>query len=239
MTNSEPSATVSTLNDTLRQLDIREGETSQISDAEADFLFRFVREHKSESTLEVGCGLGKSAVSIMLGTGRTHTVVDPFQDNYESRGLANIQRAGLSDRLVFLPEYSRSALPRLLESGARFDFVFIDGSHRFDDIFVDFYYSDLLLSPGGFILFDDLWMRTARLVLAFIRSNRRDYSLVPGAPRTIAVVQKTSGDNRDGMYHREFYTPRSLVSHHAVSWLANGDSSLKTVARRLKSVVYR
>jgi predicted O-methyltransferase YrrM len=218
-------------------LDVRPGDTSQVSDADAKLLFRLVDEHGCTSTLEIGCGLGKSAVAIMLGTTGNHTVIDPCQANYGNRGLANIQRAGLSDRLVFVPEYSHAALPRLLDAGERFDFVFVDGSHRFDDVFVDFYYSDLLLSPRGFIVFDDLWMRTVRLVSAYIHANRSDYRFLHKTSRTLAVLQKTGIDARDRMYHREFYTPRGLVSQHAVTWLAEGDSSLKRLARRLKSAV--
>lgn len=227
------------LQDALVRLEIGERDTSQISDAEAGFLFHFTREHDVRRTLEVGCGLGKSAVAIMLGTDGTHVVVDPFQDNYDRRGLGNIDRAGLADRLEFREEYSRTALPALLAEGRQFDFVFVDGSHRFDDIFVDFYFSDLLLAPGGYVVFDDLWMRTAQLVLSYIRTNRPDYRPVAGAPRTLAVVQKSGEDARNGMFHREFYTPRGLVSHHAVSWLAKGDTPLKRTVRRFKSIVYR
>lgn len=223
----------------LARLEIGPRDRSQISDAEAAFLFRFVRDHDVAETLEIGCGLGKSAVSIMLGTGREHVVVDPFQANYDFRGVGNVERAGLGDRLEHRAERSATALPALLAEGRRFDFVFVDGSHRFDDILLDFTFADLLLRPGGSIVFDDLWMRTTQLVLAYIRTNRPDYALDPGAPRTLALVRKTGDDARDGMFHREFYTARGFVSHHAVTWLAGRDTPAKRVARRLKSALLR
>ncbi len=223
----------------LERLEIGPRDRSQISDAEAEFLFRFVRDHGVVDTLEVGCGLGKSAVSIMLGTGGKHIAIDPFQANYDFRGVRNVGRAGLADAFELRAEPSCTALPALLAEGRRFDFVFVDGSHRFDDILVDFTFADLLLRPGGHIVFDDLWMRTTQLALAYIRTNRPDYRRDPGAPRTLALVQKIGEDERNGMFHREFYTARGFVSHHAVTWLAGRDTPAKRVARRLKSALYR
>jgi hypothetical protein len=176
----------------------------------------------------------------MLATGRRHLVIDPFQDNYDRRGLGNVERAGLAGQLELIEERSCIALPRLAEAGRRFDFVFIDGSHRFDDIFVDFFYSDLLLDPHGYVVFDDLWMRTTRLVLSYIRTNRPDYTVTQVGPRSVGVVRKTGVDTRNGMFHREFYTGRSLLSHYGNTWLTgSGDSRLKDAARRLKSLVFR
>ena len=100
----------------LERLEIGPRDRSQISDAEAAFLFRFVRDHEVVDTLEVGCGLGKSAVSIMLGTGRAHVAVDPFQANYDFRGVRNVARAGLSDAFELRAERSCVALPALLVS---------------------------------------------------------------------------------------------------------------------------
>lgn len=234
-----PVRPVPELGPALAQLDIGPGDRSQISDDEAGFLFRFVGSEDVAATLEVGCGLGKSAVAIMLATEAPHTVIDPFQANYDFRGLKNIEQAGLADRLEFVPERSLTALPQLVGEERVYDVVFVDGSHRFDDILVDFTFADLLLRPGGAIVFDDLWMRTTQLVLSYVRTNRADYEPIRGIPRTLAAVRKVDDDRRDGMFHREFYTPRGLVSHHAVQWLADGDGPARRAARGLKRTLYR
>ncbi|HVW17958.1 MAG TPA: class I SAM-dependent methyltransferase [Solirubrobacteraceae bacterium] len=237
---SAPATAGPSIDEILARLDIRPEDDSAVGDAEARYLHELVVRLAPTATLEVGCGLGKSAAAIMAATTGRHIVIDPFQDNYDRRGISNIERAGFGERLDFIAEPSHVALPRLLAEGRRFDFVFIDGSHRFDDIFVDFYYADHLLTPGGVVVFDDLWMRTARLVLAFIRTNRPDYTEVPDVPRTFATVRKTGVDERNGMFHREFYTPRSLVSHNANLWITTGpDTRLKAALRRLKGLVYR
>ena len=60
-----------------------------------------------------------------------------------------------------------------------FDFIFVDGAHRFDDVLVDFY----LIRPsarkvGGLMVLDDIWMASIRtlspscLQTAHIRSFR-------------------------------------------------------------------
>ena len=64
-------------------------------------------------------------------------------------------------------------LCRCLSKAGKFDFIFIDGNHRFDDVLVDFYLSDQLISPGGLIVFDDMWMRSVRTTINFILTNRQ------------------------------------------------------------------
>jgi predicted O-methyltransferase YrrM len=217
--------------DALSSLDIEESDDAQITDHEAAFLFAFIRDRGIRRTLEVGCGLGKSAVAIMAATNEPHVVVDPFQDTFDRRGLANIRSAGFGDNLRFIEDLSSRALPRLLDQGERFEFVFIDGSHRFDDIFVDFYFSDMLLEPGGHVVFHDLWMRTTRLVDSYVSSNRADYVHVR-CPRTVAVVMKVGVDSRDETFHREFYTGRSFLTHHAITWFSSEpETRLKSLAR--------
>ena len=43
----------------------------------------------------------------------------------------------------------------LVEAGRSFDLIYIDGSHRRDDVMVDSLLAWSLLREGGFIIFDD------------------------------------------------------------------------------------
>jgi methyltransferase family protein len=65
-------------------------------------------------------------------------------------------------------------LPRLVEENEQFDLVYIDGSHLFEDVFIDTYYTGRLLSQGGVVAFDDCGDPHVRKVLAFLRSNLGD-----------------------------------------------------------------
>ena len=77
-----------------------------------------------------------------------------------------------------------------------FDFIFIDGYHRFDDVLVDFYLYAQLCAMGGFIVLDDMWMRSIQTVAAFVRSNRLDFRELHSAEGNICVFQRTSQDVR-------------------------------------------
>src|SRR5262249_10552735 len=101
-----------------------------------------------------------------------HTALDPFQkEAWDDSGLLAVERAGLSDYLDFRPEFSCVALPRLVEKGEQFDLVYVDGSHLFEDVFVDAYYTSRLLSEGGIVAFDDCRDAHVLKVIQFIRQN--------------------------------------------------------------------
>lgn len=62
-----------------------------------------------------------------------------------------------------------------MQSGREIDTVYVDGSHLFEDVFIDFYYSCRLLKEEGYILFDDSTDEHVKKVLGFIRSNMKDH----------------------------------------------------------------
>jgi hypothetical protein len=43
----------------------------------------------------------------------------------------------------------------MVAEGRRVDLAFIDGLHRHDQVFMEFYFVNRLLRPGGVVLFDD------------------------------------------------------------------------------------
>jgi hypothetical protein len=49
--------------------------------------------------------------------------------------------------------------------------VYIDGSHLFEDVFIDFYYVARLLRDGGIVAFDDCADSNVAKVLRFITRN--------------------------------------------------------------------
>jgi predicted O-methyltransferase YrrM len=153
---------VRTIDGQLRQLH------SNIGEAEGKFIQDVIRDLKPKCSIEIGCAYGVSSLFICealadVGAER-HIIIDPYQlgsghrgpdSGYEGIGLLNLKRAGL-DRIVdFHAELSFRCLPRLLEQGVMVDFAFVDGMHTFDYAFVDFFFLDKMLRPGGVIIFDD------------------------------------------------------------------------------------
>lgn len=57
--------------------------------------------------------------------------------------------------MEFYGEESQIVMPRLLAEGRQLDFVFLDGNHRFEGVFVDLFYSGRLLTEGGAVFVDD------------------------------------------------------------------------------------
>jgi predicted O-methyltransferase YrrM len=194
---------------------------SSIKDAEAEFIYRLVARERLSRTLEVGFAYAKSGAHIMAASAAPHVAIDPFQAAFDDVGLQNIDRLGLSGKLEFYRDYSHSVLPDLLKAGRTFDFAFIDGGHRFDEIFVDVYYTDLLLERGGYILLHDTWMRSTCLVESYLKRNRRDYEPIPTGLRNLSLLRKAGQDRRDWRHFKEFYTLKSFVTHRVVNLLIN------------------
>jgi predicted O-methyltransferase YrrM len=144
------------------------------------FIQKTMRERKPERTLEVGLAFGASTLVFCsehdrLGheASKQHTAIDPIQPYqlYDEAGVYAVERAGLVSFLDYHPEYSEFALPRLLGEGRRYDFIYIDGSHLFENVLIDAFYCAKLLTDGGLIAFDDCADPHVAKVITFIRSN--------------------------------------------------------------------
>ena len=189
-----------------------------VSVEEGTFLQRLVRDRGATRTIEIGFAYGGSTAAIMSGHDPArpecrHTSIDPYQETFGNLGLSNMERLGFGDRLDFRRDRSDAVIPALRAEGLRFDVAFIDGNHRFDDILVDFCLVDQVLRVGGTVILHDTWMRSTRMVQAFIRRNRRDYAEERGGPANLAVFRKVDHDRRDWHHFAEFYTLRGMVSH--------------------------
>lgn len=136
-------------------------------------------ELKPRRTMEIGLCFGGSCLVFTAGhreLGRApeqqHIALDPFQSEaWDDCGLLAVERAGLAGYLDFRPRFSHSELPRLLDQKASFDLVYVDGSHLFEDVFIDLFYVSRLLAPDGVMVFDDSPDPHVQKVLRFLRAN--------------------------------------------------------------------
>src|SRR5262249_48162420 len=133
-----------------------------------------------------------------------HRAVDRFEKlHWGGVGLRQVARLSNSSNFEWLEDYSIHALSKLIKQKEVFDFIFIDGNHRFDDILVDYYLADQLLAPKGIVALDDMWMPSVRTVVSFIKSNRQ-YDVVAQPVRGMAILQKRADDNRDWRHFEQF-----------------------------------
>ena len=140
-------------------------------------------EIKPSQTLEVGMALGASATLFSslhkkqhLDVEGSHHAIDPFQtEHYDNCTPRFLEENGLGDVTVLHEKLSSLVLPSLVEQGLKFGLMYIDGSHLFEDTFIDFYYSAILCEVGGCIALDDCRDSHGLKLVRFVRTNLQDF----------------------------------------------------------------
>ncbi|MCX5943966.1 MAG: class I SAM-dependent methyltransferase [Cyanobacteria bacterium] len=185
--------------------------TTRISVDEGLELLRLARELNAASLLEVGLAYGFSSqflLAALVPRGGLLTALDPFQSSDWhgiGRCLAEQTVAALTTnpascgplRFQWIPEPAHRALPALEAAGERFDLIFIDGYHRFDDVLIDVTLAARLCRPGSVIVLHDLWLPAVRSAVAFLEANRSDLTRLETSCRNLGVFQVQSSDQRN------------------------------------------
>jgi predicted O-methyltransferase YrrM len=136
-------------------------------------------ELKPQNTLEIGLAFGASSL-VIASTHQDlkhlpsyqHIAIDPYQSTtWDNAGKIILEKAGLQEYVDIREDFSSSVLPQLIIEDKTFDLIYIDGSHIFENVFIDFYYSNLLLSQQGLLLFDDSYDPHIQKVINFIDKN--------------------------------------------------------------------
>jgi hypothetical protein len=99
-------------------------------------------------------------------------VIDPWQaESYGNQGWDLLCASGLEAvaRLVEAP--SSLAMARLFTDGLVADAAFVDGSHRFHEVFVDLYWLRKIVRPGGLVVLDDDWAPSVRAAVRYYEQN--------------------------------------------------------------------
>lgn len=148
--------------------------SSNVDFDEGRFLQALIRRYRPIRSLEIGFAYGISSLFICEALKEVneefrHTIIDPHQTkNWHGIGLQNLRTAGYLQNCTLVEDYSEFALPKLLKSGARFDFTFIDGWHTFDHTLADFFFINKMLDLGGIVAFDDTNYPSIRRVIAHV-----------------------------------------------------------------------
>ena len=146
--------------------------------ADCDILRDILVAHGAHVVIEVGLAYGSSALAIgeaLCSIGETevsHIVIDPFQATaYDNVGWDVLVAAELAAQTTFIGEASSIALARLAGDGLAADAAFVDGSHRFHEVFVDLYFLRKLVRPGGLIILDDASWPSVATALRYFDLN--------------------------------------------------------------------
>ena len=158
-----------------RELDFA---TVTLPERDCDLLRDLLIAERVKTVVEVGLAYGSSALAIgeaLLtagGAAPRHVIIDPFQRTaYRGTGWNVLAGAGLETVAELITTPSSLALPRLLGDGVVADAAFVDGSHRFHEVFVDFYFLRKIVKPGGLIVLDDDWTPSVRTALHYFERN--------------------------------------------------------------------
>lgn len=175
---------------------------------------------KPRSTLEVGMAYGFSTLYFLAAATKNqkgcHTSIDPFQrSHWHGIGLTHANehapKWGEDKAFCLIEDRSDRVATDLARADNRYDVIFIDGNHRFDDVLVDFYLYAHLCTIGGRIIFDDMWMSSVQTAVDFIRTNRSDFMELRSSFSNVAIFQKLGEDNRRWHEFQEFKVSPSTI----------------------------
>ncbi|CKG88095.1 O-methyltransferase [Mycolicibacterium smegmatis] len=105
--------------------------------------------------LEIGTLGGYSTINLARGAGADGRVVTlEFEPRHAEVARANLQRAGVADRVEIIVGAALESLPRLAERGEVFDFVFIDADKENNVAYVE--WAIKLGHPGTVVVVDNV-----------------------------------------------------------------------------------
>lgn len=159
-----------------------------IMPTEAEHMMRVVRDTRPDSLLEVGTGLGASAVAICsvleeIGKGKLITL-DPFQDHFGHVGVSELQRLGLDRWSEFRPEFAEDFLHAAAANQQTFDFIFIDGAHSVGTKMTHTFFANKCLAGNGIFAFHDVTKPCTAACVKYLMQEQK-YSIVPLKPASV------------------------------------------------------
>jgi predicted O-methyltransferase YrrM len=162
-------------------------ETVTVPERDCDALRDLLIAEGVETIVEVGLAYGSSALAIgealvSVGARRPlHVIIDPLQaTEWSSVGWQMLRSASLDTIARLMLQPSSLALPQLVVEGLTADAAFVDGSHRFHEVFVDLYFLRKIVRPGGIIVLDDHRWPSVRTAAHYFEVNI-GWRVVPGA----------------------------------------------------------
>lgn len=162
-------------------------ETVTLPEHDCDLLRDLLIAEHVGTVVEIGLAYGSSALAIgealltVAAPDPRHIVIDPFQQEaFAGVGWDVVRAAGLESIATLVEAPSSMALPRLVADGVVADAAFVDGSHRFHEVFLDLYFLRKIVRPGGLIVLDDDWTPSVRTAIRYYERNL-GWTAIPGA----------------------------------------------------------
>ncbi|MEE6258446.1 class I SAM-dependent methyltransferase [Plantactinospora sonchi] len=156
----------------------RDFETVALPEVDCDLLRDLLIAEGVATVVEVGLAYGSSALAIgeaLVAVDRPeprHVIIDAYQESaWSNVGWELMRSVGLDRNARLLTVQSSLVLPQLLAEGLVADAAFVDGSHRFHEVFVDLYFLRKIVRPGGLVVLDDDWTPSVRTAARYYERN--------------------------------------------------------------------
>jgi predicted O-methyltransferase YrrM len=161
--------------------------TVTVPDRDCDQLCDLLISEGVQTIVEVGLAYASSALAIgealvTVNPPRPrHIIIDPFQErDWSNVGWDLLRSAELDSIASLILAPSSIALPQLVTEGLVADAAFVDGSHRFHEVFVDLYFLRKIVRPGGLIIMDDAETPSVLTAVRYYEQNL-GWTVIPGA----------------------------------------------------------
>ena len=156
----------------------RDFATVTLPERDCDLLRDLLISEQVRTVVEVGLAYGSSALAVgealvtVDSPQPRHIVIDPFQQRaFSNVGWDLLCSAGLDSIASLMATPSSIALSQLVSEDVHADAAFVDGSHRFHEVFVDLYFLRKIVRPGGLIVVDDDWAPSVRTAVRYYERN--------------------------------------------------------------------
>ena len=170
--------------------------TVTLPERDCDAVRDLLIAERPSTVIEIGLAYGSSALAIgealISVGGDRYVILDPFQDSeFRDAGWEVIRSAQLDGIATLLREQSQIALPRLAAEGLSTDAAFVDGSHVFHNVFVDLYYLQMIVRPGGLVVLDDDWWPGVATAARYFETNLgwRPHAFASGTPGRLRALR--------------------------------------------------
>lgn len=127
----------------------------EVSAQHAKLLSLLTAATGAASVLEIGTLAGYSTIALARGVGPGGRVVTlEYDATHADVAAANLERAGVADRVEIVVGAALDSLPRIAQREERFDFLFIDADKENNSAYVD--WAVTLAEPGALIVVDNI-----------------------------------------------------------------------------------
>jgi predicted O-methyltransferase YrrM len=133
-------------------------------------------------TIETGCGQSSILLTLLAGN---HTIVAPAPHEHEAVREWCREREISTDHLRSIVDFSQDALPKL--TSENFDLALVDGAHAFPIPFIDWYFMASALKVGGYLVVDDVQLRTGRVLSEFLHQEGARWEPVADMGTTVML----------------------------------------------------